>query len=388
MSESYKFEGWVAKNKDSVKGQLVWEEYTPKPFEETDVDIQMGEESDGDADGMAEIEAVRDLSADTLSFGLITHCGICASDLHTLRSGWGETDYPQVVGHEIVGKVVKVGSKVTHLKLGDRVGVGAQAGSCLNCEYCTRGDEPYCNKGMIGTYGGRFPDNSKSYGGYADYTRVPAHFVFKIPDGIPSDIVAPMMCGGVTVYSPLKQGGAAPGKRVGVVGIGGLGHFALLFGKAMGADMVAISHSKSKKADAEKMGVKQFISTHDDENWSEANARSLDLIVCTANNSDMPIQKYLRLLKPGSSFILVGAPEEPLPQIPAFAFISHNVFLGGSLIGGTKIIEEMLQVAVKSDVKTWIQVRNMKDANAAVVDMDAGKARYRYVLVNEKHANL
>lgn len=358
MSESYKFEGWVAKNKDSVKGQLVWEEYTPKPFEETDVDIQ------------------------------ITHCGICASDLHTLRSGWGETDYPQVVGHEIVGKVVKVGSKVTHLKLGDRVGVGAQAGSCLNCEYCTRGDEPYCNKGMIGTYGGRFPDNSKSYGGYADYTRVPAHFAFKIPAGIPSDIVAPMMCGGVTVYSPLKQGGAAPGKRVGVVGIGGLGHFALLFGKAMGADMVAISHSKSKKEDAEKMGVKQFISTHDDENWSEANARTLDLIVCTANNSDMPIQKYLRLLKPGSSFILVGAPEEPLPQIPAFAFISHNVFLGGSLIGGTKTIEEMLEVAVKSDVKSWIQLRNMKDANASVVDMDDGKARYRYVLVNEKHANL
>lgn len=354
----YKFCGWVAKDKNSVKGNLVWEEYQPKPWTEDDVDIQ------------------------------ITHCGICASDLHTLRSGWGETDYPQVVGHEIVGKVVKVGKNVKHIKLGDRVGVGAQAGSCLNCEYCKRGDEPYCDKGMTGTYGGRFPDNSKSYGGYADYTRLPAHFAFKIPDGIPSDIVAPMMCGGVTVYSPLIQGGAGPGKRVGIIGIGGLGHFGLLFAKALGAETVAISHSASKKADAEKMGVSQFIATHDEPDWEKKNARTLDLIVCTANNADMPINKYLKLLKPGSKMILVGAPEENLKPFNAFELITHNVFLGGSLIGGTKIIEEMLQVAAKSQVKTWINLRPMKDANQAVVDMDEGKARYRFVLVNEKHANL
>jgi len=356
QSQEYKFQGWVAKDKNSI-GNLVWEEYQPKTWTEDDIDIQ------------------------------ITHCGICASDLHTLRSGWYPTDYPTVVGHEIVGKVVKVGKNVTHVTVGDRVGVGAQSGSCLNCGQCKDGREQYCDKGQIGPYNGRYPDKSKSYGGYGDYSRVPAHFAFKIPDSIPSDIVAPMMCGGVTVYSPLKHNGAGPGKRVGIIGIGGLGHFGLLFGKALGADMVAISHSAKKKEDAERMGASQFIATADSEDWDVKNRRTLDLIVCTANNADMPIDKYLKLLKPGGKLVLVGAPEDPLPAMPAFSFIMNNVFLGGSAIGGTKDIEEMLQLAAKVEVKSWIQPRSLKEANQAVRDMEDVKARYRYVLVNEKHAS-
>ncbi|KAI9004219.1 putative quinone oxidoreductase [Gaertneriomyces semiglobifer] len=356
MSEDYKFAGWVGKDKDCI-GKMVWEEYTPKTWTEDDVDIK------------------------------ISHCGICGSDLHTLRSGWGPTMYPCVVGHEIVGTVVKIGKNVQHLKLGDRVGVGAQSGSCLDCGYCKAGEEPYCDHGQIGTYNSKYKDGSKSYGGYADYARVPSHFAFKLPENLPSELAASMLCGGVTVFSPLRQLGAGPGKRIGIVGIGGLGHYGILFAKALGADPVAISHSSSKKADAEKMGAVQFISTKDDPEWFKKNRRTLDGIVCTANNADMPIIQYCQLLKPHAKFILVGAPEEALKGFNAFPLIMNNNFIGGSAIGGSKDIQDMFEVAAKANVKPWIQLRNLKEANQAVVDMEAGNAKYRYVLVNEKHAN-
>lgn len=353
----YKFFGWVGKDKNCL-GNLTWEEYTPKTWTEDDVDIQ------------------------------ITHCGVCASDLHTLRSGWGATKYPVVVGHEIVGKVVKAGKNVKNVKVGDRVGVGAQSGSCLECTWCQEGREPYCSKGMVGTYDGVYPDKSKSYGGYADYARLPAHFAFKLPDEIESEIVAPMMCGGVTVFSPLKQLGAGPGKRIGIVGIGGLGHFGILFAKALGAEPVAISHSAKKKEDAEKLGAVQFISTGEDKNWIKENARTLDGIVCTANSHEMPIYDYAKLLKPGAQIIFVGIPEEKLDPLQLAPLIYGNVSFGGSLIGGSAAITEMLKVAAKSNVKTWIEKRSMKEANQADKDLDAGKPRFRYVLVNEKHASL
>ncbi|KAI8908638.1 putative NADP-dependent alcohol dehydrogenase C 2 [Powellomyces hirtus] len=353
-STDYKFFGWVAKDKNAI-GNMTWEEYTPKTWTENDVDIE------------------------------ISHCGICASDLHTLRSGWGATDYPTVVGHEIVGKVVKAGKNVKHLQVGDRVGVGAQSGSCLECKYCKEQREPYCDKGQVGTYNGRWEDNSKSFGGYADYARVPAHFAFKVPDGLASENVAPMMCGGVTVYSPLKQLEAGPGKKIGVVGIGGLGHFALLFAKALGADPVAISHSHGKEADAKKMGAVQFISTGEDKDWDTKNRRTLDGIVCTVNNADMPIAKYAKLLKPGGKMIMVGLPESALENFSLTPLILNNVFIGGSAIGSSKEIPEMLEMAAKMNIKGWVQTRPMKDANQAAIDMEDGKARFRYVLVNEKH---
>ncbi|KAI8824996.1 putative NADP-dependent alcohol dehydrogenase C 2 [Fimicolochytrium jonesii] len=353
-AKDYKFEGWV--QKDKKLGNMTWEEYSPKTWTEDDVDIK------------------------------ITHCGICASDLHTLRSGWGPTDYPQVVGHEIVGTVVKAGKNVKNIAVGDRVGVGAQSGSCLKCKYCKEGREPYCDEGQIGTYNGRYPDKSKSSGGYADYARVPSHFAFKIPDGLPSEVAAPLMCGGVTVYSPLKQLEAGPGKRIGIVGIGGLGHFGLLFAKALGAEPVAISHSSKKKEDATKMGAVEFISTKDDKDWAKTHRRTLDGIVCTANNHDMPLYEYAGLLKPGGKIILVGLPEEEFPPLKAVPLVMNNVFIGGSAIGGTHEINEMLETAAKGHVKPWIQTRPLKDANQAVLDMEDGQAKYRYVLVNEKHA--
>lgn len=194
-----------------------------------------------------------------------------------------------------------------------------------------------------------------------------------------------MLCGGVTTWSPLVNNGAGPGKRVGIVGVGGLGHFGLLWAKGLGCDeVVAISRSNAKKEDAMKMGATKFIATQD-EGWAKNNARSLDLIVSTVSSPDMPIEKYFQLLRTNGEFIQVGAPEDKIPAFSAFALIGKGVKIGGSAIGSPADISKMLKFAVEKNIHPWIQERPMKDANQAVVDMDKGDARYRYVLCNEKH---
>lgn len=353
----YKFEGWCGLDAQSAKGNMKWQEFEPKPFDDNDVDIR------------------------------ISHCGICGSDLHTLRSGWGETPYPCVVGHEIVGRAVNVGKNVKKVKKGDRVGVGAQALSCLkpDCFACADGKEQHCPHN-VNTFGGVYEDKSKSYGGYADYNRTHEHFVFKIPDEISPADAAPMLCGGVTVYSPLKREGCGPGKKVGIIGLGGLGHFGVLFAKALGAESVTvISRSSTKKEDALKMGADTFIATEEDKDWATHHANSLDLIVSTVSSPKMPLSGYLSLLKFEGTFIQVGAPEDNLPGFSAFSLLPKRCKIGGSMIGSPAEIEEMLALVVKKNLKPWIQQHPMKEANKAIVDMDAGKARYRYVLVNEKH---
>ena len=240
---------------------------------------------------------------------------------------------------------------------------------------------------MVNTFDSRYPDGSKSYGGYADYARVPSHFVLKIPDGISSEDAAPMLCGGITVYAPLKKNGCGPGKKVGIVGFGGLGHFGILYAKALGADkVVAISRSHAKRDDAKKMGVDDFIATNDDKDWATHHARSLDLIVSTVSSPHMPLEQYLMLLRTNGQFIQVGAPEDKLPAFNAFSLIAKGCKIGGSAIGAPHEIEEMLELTIQKKVKPWIQQRPMKDANQVVIDMDKGHARYRYVLVNEKRA--
>ncbi|KAK5162913.1 uncharacterized protein LTR77_011074 [Saxophila tyrrhenica] len=355
MASQQKFEGWVGLDKDSAEGKLVWQAYDPKTFEETDIDIE------------------------------ISHCGICGSDLHALRSGWGPTDYPIVVGHEIVGKAIRVGKNVDKkISVGDRVGVGAQSGSCLrnSCRECTHDYEQYCQNGQTTTYGGKWPSGEKAQGGYAKFWRGNGHFVFNIPEGLASEDAAPMLCGGVTTYSPLKMGGCGPGKRVGIIGIGGLGHFGLLWAKALGADkLVAISRGTSKKEDAKKLGADDFIATQE-EGWETKNASSLDLIVSTVSGANIPIMKYLQLLDVGGRFIQVGAPEDPFPQFHPFALIAKRVSVEGSAIGSPKEIEEMLQLAADKKIKPWIQEMPMKDANKAIVQFEEGKPRYRYVLKN------
>jgi alcohol dehydrogenase (NADP+) len=295
--------------------------------------------------------------------------------------------YPCCVGHEITGIAVKVGKNVKHLKVGDRCGVGAQSGSCLDCEECSSGLEQHCVKGLTGTYNGKYPDGSKSFGGYADYCRAPAHFAVKIPDGLSLAEAAPMLCGGVTTWCPLKNNGAGPGKRVGIVGIGGLGHFGLLWAKALGCDeVVAISRTRNKAADAKKMGADKFIATDEDDGWNRKHRRSLDLIISTVSSPKMPLSKYFQLLRTNGQFIQVGAPEDPIPSFSAFALIAKGCKMGGSSIGSPSQIREMLEFAVKHNICPWIQERPMKSANDCIIAMDNGDARYRIVLVNEAHA--
>nr|POE62840.1 nadp-dependent alcohol dehydrogenase 6 [Quercus suber] len=293
------------------------------------------------------------------------------------------------VGHEIVGKAVRVGSKVRKdIKVGDRVGVGAQSSSCLkpDCPACSQGLEQHCSR-MVNTFADKFPDGSYSYGGYADYNRCPSHFVVKIPDEIPSAEAAPMLCGGITVYSPLKDNNCGPGKSVGIIGVGGLGHFGVLFAKALGADrVVGISRKAEKRNDVLKMGADEYISTDEEPNWAKRHARSLDLIVCTVSSPNMPLMKYLQLLKIKGTFIQVGAPEDKLPNMNAFAFIAKGVKFGGSMIGPPWQIEEMLQLVKEKKIRAWVNEYDLKDANQAIVDMEDGKARYRITLVNKKHA--
>lgn len=219
----------------------------------------------------------------------------------------GPTLYPCCVGHEVAGIAVKVGKNVTHLKVGDRCGVGAQSSSCLDCEECAAGLEHYCSKAIVGTYNGKYPDGSKSYGGYSDYCRAPAHFVVKIPDELKLAEAAPMLCGGITMFNPLVKNGAGPGKRVGIVGIGGLGHFGVLFAKALGCDeVVAISRTGGKKGDAKKMGADRFIATDEDADWAKTNTRTLDLIISTVSSPSMPLSKYFQLLRTNGLFIQVS----------------------------------------------------------------------------------
>jgi alcohol dehydrogenase (NADP+) len=299
--------------------------------------------------------------------------------------------YPCVVGHEIIGKAVRVGSEVKHVKVGDRVGVGAQSDSCLNrkgkCNDCSNGLENMCTKeGRCDTYNRRFLNGDKSYGGYGDYHRCPNHFVMKIPDKLASSDAAPMLCGGVTTYAPLKDNGCGPGKRVGIVGVGGLGHFGVLWAKALGADrVVGISRKNVKRDDVLKLGADEYIATDDDTDWATKYAGTLDLIVCTVSSTKMPLQGYLGLLDTRGKFIQVGVPEEPLPQIMAFDLVAKGKSLGGSCIGPPAQIEEMLQLAAEKGVKPWIEERDMEDANKALLDFEAGKPRYRYTLVNKKH---
>lgn len=234
------------------------------------------------------------------------------------------------------------------------------------------------------TYNSRWPDGSKSYGGYADYWRGKWSFVIKIPDAIPSDEAAPMMCGAITAFAPLMHHNVGPGKSVGIVGLGGLGHFGVLGAKALGAkEVYVISRSSAKKEDAFKMGATGFIATDEDKDWAKEHAGKLDVIVSTVSSPKLPLDGYLQLLRRKGVYVHVGAPEDPMPGFHMFSLIPKRASIEGSQTGSRKEIEHMLDLFAKKGVKTWNVNRPMKDANQVVVDMEAGKARYRYVLCNE-----
>lgn len=255
---------------------------------------------------------------------------------------------------------------------------------------CSAGRENYCAR-QVGTYNSRYPDGSKAYGGYATRWRGPAHFVFRIPNSLPSAEAAPLLCGGLTMYSPLVRYGAGPGKAVGIIGIGGLGRLGILFAKAFNCDrVVAISRSAGKSDDAlNGLGADAFIATDDESkgknkhSWAKTYSRTLDLIICTVSSPNMPLAQYLRLLKVGGTFVQVGVPEDPLPAIRAGSLIQKAVKVTGSSIGSPGETREILEFAAQKRLLPWVQKRPMHEVNTALRDLEAGKARYRYVLANE-----
>ncbi|EMD37733.1 hypothetical protein CERSUDRAFT_105645 [Gelatoporia subvermispora B] len=315
----------------------------------------------------------------------ITHCGVCGSDVHTLTQGWGESKLPLVAGHEIAGKVVRVGDKVTEFKPGDRVGVGAQIGSCLQCRACKSHYENYCPK-AIDTYNAEYPDGIVTQGGYATAIRAHERYVFPIPDEIESRHAATMMCAGLTVYSPLKTWGAGPGKKVGIMGIGGLGHYAVMWAKAMGAEVYAFTHDPSKIGDCQKLGADHVIDMTEKEFWKPL-AGTLDLIISTIDvfEKNMPLSSYLSMLYVHGKFITCGIPDASnhLPPLHSFDLGGNGCLVGGSHVGSKKEILEMLELARSKGIRPWIEELPMKDVAKALEGVKDNKVHYRYVLTQD-----
>jgi uncharacterized zinc-type alcohol dehydrogenase-like protein len=307
----------------------------------------------------------------------ILYCGVCHSDIHQARDEWGGAIFPMVPGHEIVGRVSKVGSAVTRFKAGDAVGVGCFVDSCRECEQCHEGEEQYCHKGMVGTYNGREKDGSPTYGGYSTHITVDEKYVLRIPESLPLDRAAPLLCAGITTYSPLRHYGVKAGDKVAVVGLGGLGHMAVKLGKAMGAEVTVLSTSPSKEKDARALGATHFAATSDKETFQKL-AGQFHFIIDTVS-APHDYNAYLGLLKVDGTMILVGAPEKPTP-LSAFPLIMGRRRLGGSLIGGIRETQEMLDFCAKHNVVSDIEVIPVQKINEAYERMIKGDVRYRFVI--------
>ncbi len=307
----------------------------------------------------------------------ILYCGVCHSDIHQVRDEWGGSIFPMVPGHEIVGKVTKVGSQVTSFKVGETAGVGCFVDSCRHCPSCLAGLEQYCDTGMIGTYNGRDKEGNPTYGGYSNQIVVDEKYTLHISDKLPLAGVAPLLCAGITTYSPLKQWKIGKGHKLGVVGLGGLGHMAVKLGAAMGAEVTVLSTSASKKADAEKLGAHHFVVTSDPEQVKEV-AGTLDFIINTVS-AQHEYDFFLQLLKLDGTMILVGVPPDA-PKVNAFNLIMKRRRLAGSLIGGIKETQEMLDYCAEHGITSDVEVINIDYVNEAYERMIKGDVRYRFVI--------
>jgi uncharacterized zinc-type alcohol dehydrogenase-like protein len=308
----------------------------------------------------------------------ILFCGVCHSDLHTARNEWQNTLYPSVPGHEIVGKVTAVGSAVTRFKVGDLAGVGCMVDSCQHCASCAEGEEQYCENGFTGTYNGPVFGGENTFGGYSDSVVVKEKFVLHIAPTDNLAAVAPLLCAGITTFSPLNHWKVGPGKKVGVVGLGGLGHMAVKIAHAMGAHVVLFTTSESKREDGLRLGADEVIvSRNPDEMATQAN--SLDFILNTVA-APHDLDAFLNLLKRDGTMTLVGAPDHPHPSPTVFNLIFKRRSLAGSLIGGIRETQEMLDFCAKHGIVSDIEIIAMKDINEAYERMLKGEVKYRFVI--------
>ncbi|MFI6729594.1 NAD(P)-dependent alcohol dehydrogenase [Streptomyces sp. R-74717] len=307
----------------------------------------------------------------------IKFAGICHSDIHQAREGWGEAIFPMVPGHEIAGVVAEVGSRVTKFKVGDRVGVGCMVDSCRECENCKAGQEQHCVRGNVGTYNAIGRDGEPTYGGYSQKVVVDENFTVRIPDGLSLDVAAPLLCAGITTYSPLKHWGAAPGKKVAVVGMGGLGHMAVKIAHALGAEVTVLSQSLRKKDDGLKLGADHYYATSDPATF-ENMAGTFDILLSTVS-APLDFGAYLSLLKTGGALVNVGAPEEPV-ALNLFSLIGGNKTLAGSMIGGIAETQEMLDFCAEHALGAEIELIEASRINEAYERVLASDVRYRFVI--------
>lgn len=340
----------------SLSLPFFFHQFRPKTFGDNDVDVQ------------------------------IECCGVCGSDVHTVSGGWGDAPMPLCVGHEVVGRVVRVGSKVSTTKVGDRVGVGAQVWACLKCEQCKGDNENYCEH-MVHTYGCAYPkevdtNETISQGGYASHIRAHQYFVFPIPDDIPSEFAAPLLCAGLTVWSPLIRAKIGHGSTIAVVGLGGLGHLAVMFARALGAEVTVISHSPSKEDDATKLGATAFV-LNITTDWAKPHKYDFDLVLNTADRThEFNIPDYLSLCKIGGSFHQVGVPDGPLPPLQVPALMGHGCSISGSHIGNRPECLSMLELAAEKKLFPMIETIPISEAGIgeAITKVSKNRVKYRVVL--------
>ena len=318
----------------------------------------------------------RDLRPDDVLID-IAYAGICHSDIHTVREEWGSAHFPLVTGHEIAGTVAAVGDAVTRYAVGDRVGVGCLVDSCGECEMCREDHENFCTKGSVGTYNSQGYDGEWTKGGYARQVVVGERFVLRIPDGIELSEAAPLLCAGITSYTPLVRWGAGPGKKVAVVGMGGLGHMGVKIAAAMGAEVTVLSQSLSKEEDGRAFGAADYRATSDGQAFEDLRG-SFDLILCTVS-ADLPVDRYLRLLRTFGTFVMVGLPENP-QSLGFGSLIMGDKVLTGSNIGGIKGTQEMLDFCAEHGIGATVEVITADEVEEAYDKVVGSKVRYRYVI--------
>lgn len=311
----------------------------------------------------------------------IKYCGICHSDIHTVRNEWGGAEYPIVPGHEITGMVTKVGSEVSNFKVGDRVGVGCFVDSCRTCSSCQENEEQYCEEGMIGTYNSTGRDGQRTQGGYSSAIVVDQNYVLRIPDCLELDKAAPLLCAGITTYSPMQTFGLQKGQKLGVMGLGGLGHMAVQIGVALGAQVTVFSSTPSKRESAMELGAHEYITTSDKAYFTQ-NSSSFDLII---NTISAPIDQaiYLNLLRKDGTMAIVGLPDQPASFIP-FPLVLKRRRIAGSLIGGIKETQEMLDFCADHQIGAYIETIPLSEVNKAYERILKNDIQYRFVIDLEK----
>ncbi|MGI0047515.1 MAG: NAD(P)-dependent alcohol dehydrogenase [Nitrosotalea sp.] len=307
----------------------------------------------------------------------INYCGVCHTDIHQVGDEWGGSTFPMVPGHEITGVVSQVGPKVTRYKVGDRVGVGCFVNSCRKCEPCRKNLEQYCMEGMSTTYNGTERDGTPTQGGYSNKIVVDENYVLKIPDNLPLDKSAPLLCAGVTLYSPLMHWKAGPGKKVAIIGLGGIGHMGVKLAHALGAEVTVLSQSLKKQEDGKKLGADYFYATSDPATFEKLKGH-FDLIINTVS-AEIDWNKYLELLALDGAMVVVGIPEKEIP-VGSFSLVAGRRSIAGSLIGGIKETQEMLDFCAKNNITSEIELVPIQKINEAYKRILGSDVRYRFVI--------